>query len=179
MAERAKPTPQAIEAWVLESAPQAIVYANSLLRDNQAAEDIVHDCYYRLLKKANEYDLLSDGTKLLFRSVTNACINYGKRRDRVYGQAAGNADTQPELPDSKAMHPIDRMIGRELEQAIEEGLTRLPLNQRAALELKSLGHSLHDIAETLSITTSNAAVLIHRARQALALHLAPYLEDRR
>jgi RNA polymerase sigma-70 factor (ECF subfamily) len=42
--------------------------------------------------------------------------------------------------------------------------------------MKSIGHSLQEIAETLGTSASNAGVLIHRARQAMALHLAPHLE---
>ena len=57
-------------------------------------------------------------------------------------------------------------------------LLRLPETQRAALELKSLGHSLQDIADALGVSPSNAGVLVHRARQAMSRFLAPYLEER-
>jgi RNA polymerase sigma-70 factor (ECF subfamily) len=49
--------------------------------------------------------------------------------------------------------------------------------QRAAVELKALGHSLQEIAEILDVTPTNAGVLVHRGRQELARQLAPYLED--
>ena len=51
----------------------------------------------------------------------------------------------------------------------------LPTQQRAAVELKAFGYSQQEIAEMLGITTSNAGVLVHRARQTLAQYLAPYL----
>ena len=66
--------------------------------------------------------------------------------------------------DRQAVEPVQMLIRKELEQAVEEGLSRLPVNQRAALELKSLGYSLHEIADMLAITPSNAGVLVHRAR---------------
>ena len=57
-------------------------------------------------------------------------------------------------------------------------LAQLPVSHRAALELKSLGHSLQDIGESLGVTPNYAGVLIHRARQAMAERLAPFLEER-
>ena len=54
----------------------------------------------------------------------------------------------------------------ELEDAVAAELDRLTLAQRGALELKSLGYSLDEIAEALGTSSSNAGVLVHRARQA-------------
>ena len=73
--------------------------------------------------------------------------------------------------------PLQPILDRELEEAIADGLSRLPMAQRAALELKSLGQSQQEIAEALETTPSNAGVLIHRARQTMARQLAPYLEE--
>jgi RNA polymerase sigma-70 factor (ECF subfamily) len=73
--------------------------------------------------------------------------------------------------------PAAGVMMQELEAALAAGLERLPLVQRAALQMKSLGHSLQEIAATLNITVSHAGVLIHRARQNLARFLAPYVED--
>ena len=52
---------------------------HSLIRDHAAAEDVAHDCYCRLLRRADIYDLPRDGTKLLYRAITNACINRFQR----------------------------------------------------------------------------------------------------
>ena len=65
----------------------------------------------------------------------------------------------------------------ELERIVDEALARLPLTQRAALELKSLGQSLDEIAEALGVSASNAGVLVHRARQAVAARLTNYREE--
>lgn len=158
-----------LDAWVLATAPDAVAYAVSLLRDRPSAEDIVQDCYCRLLEKADLYDLPRDGRKLLFRSITNACINV-RERTRPMLRLTVEEDRTALAPDRVAM-------SRELEEAVAEGLAKLPLTYRAAMELKSLGHSLQEIADALDVTVSNAGVLIHRARQKLAEHLAPFVED--
>lgn len=169
-----------LETWVLETAPAAIAYASSLLRDRSMAEDIVQDCFCRLLQKAGVYDLPRDGRKLLFQAVTNACLNHNSRSRMHLSLDTGRTDQQP-LADSvadRAAAPAERiLIRRELEQAVAAGLAQLPVNLRAALELKSLGHSLQEVGTALGVTANHAGVLIHRARQALARHLAPYLEE--
>src|SRR5439155_26473074 len=44
--------PGNLDAWVLATAPRAVAYAAALLRDAVLAEDVVQDCYCRLLQKA-------------------------------------------------------------------------------------------------------------------------------
>jgi RNA polymerase sigma-70 factor (ECF subfamily) len=172
---------ESLRSWVLATLPEAIAFATSLLRDRNAAEDIVHDCYCRLLQKASVYDLPRDGMKIMLRSITNACIDR-KGRERVLlsldaireaENSAGN-----HWVDHRAEQPLQRAMARELEQAMEEGLDRLPMAQRAALHMKSTGHSLQDIADTLGISVGNAGILVHRARQAMSQYLAPYLEEK-
>ena len=93
--------------------------------------------------------------------------------------AAQNRSGAPEtVPDDSGECPERTAMGRELEKAIGAALELLPMPQRAALELKALGHSLEEIADALEITANYAGVLIHRARQAMARHLAPFIEER-
>jgi RNA polymerase sigma factor (sigma-70 family) len=157
-----------LDAWVMATAPRAIAYARSLLVDWHRAEDVVQDCYCRLLARADIYDLPNDGLKLLLRAVTNACINATQRR-RAIVELADDPASQVPSPDALAMHG-------ELSDAVQAGLQLLPPLQRAALELKALGQTQSDIGLALGVSPSHAGVLIHRARRTLALQLAPFLE---
>ncbi len=74
------PSAEQLDAWVSETSRRALGYAVTLVGNQPDAEDIVHDCYRRLLAHSDRYDLIRDGTKLLFRAVTNACINHVQRR---------------------------------------------------------------------------------------------------
>ena len=154
-------------------------YASSLLRDRTLADDVVHDCYLRLLQKAEVYDLQRDGTKLLYKAITNACIDRN-HRDRVVLSLSGagidgvGSDT---VVDAVQSGPLQIVIQKELEDAMEEGMAQLPVAQRAALELKSLGSTTNEIAEALGTSPSNAGVLVHRARKALADWLASFMES--
>lgn len=175
-------TPEELDIWVLATAARATAYARSLLRDAHQAEDIVQDCYCRLLAKNDVYDLPRDGLKLLLTSISNACINLRTRRKtmlRLTGSSDSESDAVPDPADPRADRPEELAMGHELERALADALARLPEMQRAALELKSWGYSQQEIGEILAINTSHAGVLVHRARQALSELLAPFLERKR
>jgi RNA polymerase sigma factor (sigma-70 family) len=167
----------ALDDWVRATARRALAYARSLLHDPHRAEDVVQDCYARLLARADVYDLPRDGLKLLMRSITNACINLRTRARPVLSLTAGDDDGPAPEPVDRATdgRPDEVVMGRELEEAVGRGLAALPASQRAALELKSLGHDNDEIAEALGVSANNAAVLVYRARRALANALEPFL----
>jgi RNA polymerase sigma-70 factor (ECF subfamily) len=168
-----------MHGWMVDILPRAVAYASSLLKDRSVADDVVHDCICRLILKADVYDLKLDGAKLLYRAVTHACFNHNSReRLHISLDGRGSSDSRAfEIEDRRMIAPVQPLLDRELERAIADALARLPMAQRAALELKSLGQSQQEIAEALETTLSNAGVLIHRARQAMARQLAPYLEE--
>ncbi len=166
---------------MLATLPRALAFAASLLRDRTLGEDVVHDCYLRLLQKADRYDLLNDGTRLLYRSITRACIDRNYRDRRLLSlevESVSGTDHRGRsvMMDIHAVDPLELAVHRELEDAVEHGLERLSVAQRGALELKSLGYSLNEIAEALGVSPTNAGVLVHRARKVLADQLAPFLK---
>jgi RNA polymerase sigma factor (sigma-70 family) len=162
--------PHFLDEWVLKTAGKAVAYATSLMHDQAEAEDLVQDCYVRLLAKANEYDLLRDGVKLLYKSVSNACFTRLKQRRRHVQLRVDHdgADPWQALADSSSSDPCNRLSSKELQEAVADCLAKLPPLQRAAIELKSLGHTQQEVAEILGITATNAGVIIHRARHTLA-----------
>ncbi len=166
-----------LDEWVRATAPRAVAYARSLLRNPHDAEEIVQDCYGRLLAKADVYDLPRDGVKLLLTAVSNACLNLKSRRRSFFRlvRSEDGEDAIDDPPDRTAASPAEAASGNELAAAVAVALRKLPAQQRAAIELKSLGHSQQEIGEILNVTSNNAGVLVHRARQALAELLAPHL----
>jgi RNA polymerase sigma-70 factor (ECF subfamily) len=161
--------------WVRATLPRAVGYARALLRDPAAADDVVQDCYARLIERANRYDLPRDGLKILLRSVTNACIDR-RSRERVILSLDGDPDDPaPEIADRRSPDPPQEAIARELAERIEEALAKLPVGQRAAIHLTGLGYTLPEVAEMIGTTHGNARVLVHRARKALEADLGPFL----
>jgi RNA polymerase sigma-70 factor (ECF subfamily) len=157
------------EAWVIAVSPRALAYARSLVRESSQAEDVVQECLYRLLRRASDYDLERDGVKLLFTAISNLCINQATR-DRSLA-SLDTADGPIPVADRSALRPEQIAQHRELEAAVRDALQKLPPMQRAAVELRSLGMSKEEIAEVLGVSATNAGVLVHRGRQALAAGL--------
>jgi RNA polymerase sigma-70 factor (ECF subfamily) len=172
------PTSAELDAWVLETAPRATAFARSLLRDADRADDVVQDCYCRLLAKVAVYDLPRDGLKLLLTAISNACINATTRRKPMFRLSRPDDGEADDPPDATALPADATAAANELSAAVATALATLPPRQRAAVELKGLGYSQQEIGEMLGVSASNAGVLIHRGRQALAEKLAPYLEPR-
>ena len=168
-----------IEEWAARIIPRAVAYARTLVARSSDAEDVVHDVLCRLFDH-KEYDLIADGDRLLFRSITNACINRTVRRremlslDNAFEDGTGWSVV---VRSNRSSDPAELAIAQELNTAIEEGLAALPAMQRAALELKSMSYSLNEIAHILNTSGSNAGVLVHRARKTLSEELSPMLSS--
>lgn len=162
-----------LQAWVLAVAPRATAFARSLVSDPNRADDLVQECLYRLLRRADQYDLERDGVKLLFQAISNLCINEATRRKAVVSlDTTADPDDRPiPVPDDAGLRPDQILEHRELEEKVRAAMRTLPPMQQAAVELRALGMSKEQIGEVLNVTSSNAGVLVYRGRQALAAAL--------
>lgn len=163
--------------WIAAVAPRAAAYARSLVRTPDRADDVVQECLYRLLRRASDYDLERDGVRLLFRAITNLCINRATRERELLSLGSGGDDDAAEVADRATPSPEQVAVSRELEARVRAALQKLPPLQRAAVELRALGLSKEDIAESLGVTRSNAGVLVCRGRRALAAELGAVAEE--
>jgi RNA polymerase sigma-70 factor (ECF subfamily) len=164
-----------LDAWVSAALPGAVAYATSLAGRRADGEDVVQDCICRLLRHADRYDLPQDGRKLLFRSITNACLNLKRRRrPPLHLSELGRADEDGpwEIEDNSAPSPPLELLTDELRVTIAEGLAQLPVRYRAAIELTSLGYKPREIAEMLEVNSNHVRVVLGRARKSLAAFLS-------
>lgn len=163
-----------MKSWIELALPDAVAYASSLVGDRAAGEDIVQDCVCRLLGHAARYDLARDGRKLLFRAITNAAINLRTRERKTVSLEQHGRRTEGgtwEVADALAASPSSLLMADELRRAIADGLATLPIKQRAALELSSLGHAPHEIGELLGVKYERVRVILFRARKTMARFL--------
>ncbi|MBY0232347.1 MAG: sigma-70 family RNA polymerase sigma factor [Gemmataceae bacterium] len=156
-----------LDEWARQVVPRALAYARSLARGPANPEDLVQECLYRLLRRHNEYDLLRDGVKLLFRAISNLAINEISRWRRLESIDAPDGRSL-DIADRLAALPADELSRKELQEAIGAAMDKLRPLQRAALQLSALGQGKAEIAEVLQVSESNAGVLVHRARAAIA-----------
>jgi len=163
------------EPWVLGVLPRATAYALTLTRDRDRAEEVVQECLFRLLRKADDYDLERDGAKLLFTAINNLCINQATRTRTMKSlSTAGPEELVWDVPDAREPGPAEVAQGHELESLVRTALGELPEMQRAAVELRALGLSKEEIGAALGVTASHAGMLVFRGRAALTVALQGY-----
>jgi RNA polymerase sigma factor (sigma-70 family) len=123
------------------------------LKDKQAAEDLLQDCFLRLWENRNKVDKLKIKS-WLFAVAHNSMINYMKKDHRTTNLFS-NVNNQVVYQ----KHRFDLKI------IIDAALNKLPAIQKSILLLRDLeGYEYKEIAEILDLNESQVKVYLFRAR---------------
>lgn len=124
-------------------------YAQTIIRDNEEAEEIVQDLFVRLWQEREKWIVESSLSGYLFRSVHNRCmhlIEHKKVREKYALKVSG---TDPE----KAEDPSEILEYSELQIRITAILERLPERCSTIFYLNRFeGLKYTEIAEKLSVS---------------------------
>lgn len=130
----------------------------------EAAEDVVHEAFIRLLEKKIPFPSLDDAKFWLLRVVRNGALNYAKRKGRevrAYERWWQGERSSAESADKE-------LLKAETEGEMRAALERLPENLRSVLILKEYGEmNYREIGRVLGISEGNVKVRAFRAREAL------------
>jgi RNA polymerase sigma-70 factor, ECF subfamily len=155
-----------------------------MLRDASEAEDLAQNVFVQVYKSAHRYKRSARFSTWLFTITRNLCLNEIRRRSRHPAESLDAPHPQqPDQPlhqveDKSARAPAEHLLGRELEEKVEQAVAALPDNQRLAILLcRQEELSYEEIAAVLGCSLSAAKSLIHRARETLKLRLKPYLRQ--
>jgi RNA polymerase sigma factor (sigma-70 family) len=162
------PGPEDIRRLYDAAAPLLIRIAARIVGGAEAAEDIVHDAFARLVEKRISFPSMDDAKFWLIRVVKNGALNYAKRKGReakAYERwwrgekdSTGGAD--------------DVVIRNESAEELKAGLEALPESLKSVLVLKEYGGlSYKEIGRALGISEGNVKVRAFRAREALLVKL--------
>jgi len=170
-------------AELVDKYKQPIInFAYRMLRDVTEAEDLAQNAFVQVYKSAQRYEASSKFSTWVFTITRNLCLNEIRRRSRHPADSAdaphSELEDQPrqQFEDKKTFSPPDSLLHHELEEKIEEALSALPENQRAAILLCRQDElSYEDIARVLHCSLSATKSLIHRGRETLKEKLKPYL----
>jgi len=139
-----------------------IAFLERRLGDPATADDVLQEAYVKAVTKA---DALREGQAVVpwfYQVLRNALVDHVRRRDaraRAEAEAAAAAEAregQDALHDAVCACVAQLLPGLRADQA--------DLLRRVELD----GERVKDVAETLGISASAAAVRLHRARRALA-----------
>jgi len=140
-------------------------FAAALVRDPDAADDLVAEAFLRLIRETREDRAPDDPRAWLYRVVANLSLSRGRRLrtaqrfvrhlvERRVGEAADAPLLRRELPDD-----------------LERALLGLKADARVAVVMAARGCSGRDIATALGRSETSARTLLHRARLDLRARL--------
>ncbi len=177
--ERATPTglgAQSFDALVRQSTPALYRLALSLVRETQAAEDIVQDTFLRAFERRRQFRDESAPTTWLRRILMNLAIDRARRHPR---EELVN-DIEDRWRDDSYTVSSEMVIEHaETRQELEDALVRLPFTYRAVLLLHDVeGITVAQIAREMGIGLPAAKQRLRRGRMMLVSALAAGAERR-
>ncbi len=150
-------------------------YAYTMLKDEQAAEDVVQNIFLKLWEKKERIQIERSIAAYLYRSVYNDCIN------QINHMKVRNAYEAYETYASRNRHAEqDQVSYTELEQKISRALNELPEGCRTVFQMSRFEElKYHEIAGKLGISIKTVENQMGKAlklmREKLAEHLPAIL----
>ncbi len=142
-------------------------YAASILRDHDAAKDVVQDVFFRLWSEARE-KVEGHERPWLFRVCRNRALDLYRKGGRMQPMNDVIADQTPvDSPDPQGQAELHDSHARILQL-----MQALPENQQEVVRLKfQNGMSYKEIAAVTDLTVTNVGFLLHSAIQTLRLRV--------
>jgi RNA polymerase sigma-70 factor, ECF subfamily len=164
-AKNAGLSPEAISR-LIEGRQQFLSFLEKRIQSKAAAEDILQAAFVRSLEKGGSVRDEESVVAWFYRVLRNAVIDYYRQRgsaERVSEQLVAHLQNHQE--------PDDLFKG-EICQCVTALLENVKPEYRDAIQAVDLDEgSLADFATRAGITANNAAVRVHRAREALRKQL--------
>jgi RNA polymerase sigma-70 factor (ECF subfamily) len=162
--ESGPPGEAELRALYEATAPLLVRIAARIAGSAEAAEDIVHESFIKLLEKRIPFPSADDARYWLIRVVKNGALNHAKRRgreSRAYERWWRGERQESESADKVA-------LAADEAERTRRHLAELPEKLRSVLVLKEYGGmSYKEIGRILGISEGNVKVRAFRAREAL------------
>lgn len=162
MATHPSPLSLAVVQRLVESHRQFLAFVQARVESRAVAEDILQSAFVRSLERGSELRDEENAVAWFYRILRNAVIDHYRHRDSTEKALEGWARefVTHEIPAAELKQEICRCVSGLLET--------LKPDYRDALRIIDLEEgSLTDLAARAGITSGNAAVRVHRAREAL------------
>ena len=142
-------------------------YFVSMNRDREAAEDLVQDVFFRILRYRASYNPAQSFTAWMYQIARNAGLDQVRKRKAEVVDIDTFADRRAELV-SAAPGPEERLSRVQDLALLQRALDRLPEDKREILVLSRFQGMKHEeIAEILGCEVGTVKVRVYRAIRAL------------
>ncbi|MCE5256314.1 MAG: RNA polymerase sigma factor [Spirochaetaceae bacterium] len=167
-----------------ENCDMLLRVAYRITNSTEAAEDVVHDAFGKMLQNHMAFPSHADAKYWLIRVVKNAAINYAKRKGRetrayekwwrsegkpIENTEAGSISLMETGSDAGVQDSAEEdLLKKESAEEVKKALDALPDRLKMVLILKEYsGMNYREIGKVLGITEGNVKVRAYRARCAL------------
>ncbi len=153
----------------------------SIVGSRQDAGDVYQETFIRAFSRISTFRFESELNTWLGRIAINLSLNWRKRLHRknvfsLEAQTESPEDFPREVPAEGEDDAVDALLNRELNRQVENGLRRLPAQQRTVFILKHThGYKIKEIAEMLGCAEGTVKNQLFRAAERLRQVLQPYL----
>jgi len=171
-----------------ENSDMLLRIAYRITNSTEAAEDVVHDAFGKMLQNHMAFPTNADAKYWLIRVVKNAAINYAKRKGRetkayekwwrsegkpVEDVEAGSISLTETGSDAGIQTSAEEdLLKKESAAEVRKALEALPERLKVVLILKEYsGMNYKEIGKALGISEGNVKVRAYRARCALLASL--------
>ena len=144
-------------------------FANKLIEDEVAAEEIVQDFFVKLWDKREKLNIESSVKNYLFRSVKNLCLNHIKHNNikTAYARHVISEEANKDYGDN--------FVEPDLAKKIEESIQSLPEKRRKIFRMsREEGLKYREIAEKLKISVKTVEAQMGVAIKTLREKLKDY-----
>jgi RNA polymerase sigma-70 factor (ECF subfamily) len=159
-------TPEVVRTLV-DNHARSLAFLERRVGRRDVAEEILQEAFVRGIDKSASLQHEESATAWFYRLLRNAIVDHYRRRDaerRALEGVAREADEAVE-PDAELMDTVCRCVGTLVD-------TLKPEYAEAVRRVDVEGQSVKDFAGAAGITANNAAVRLHRAREALRRQVA-------
>ncbi|MDB9741635.1 sigma-70 family RNA polymerase sigma factor [Akkermansiaceae bacterium] len=170
---------KAFEELILRHQNAIIGTAAKMLKNHAEAEDIAQQTFVRLWKSAHRYRAEAKFTTYLYTIMRNLVFNESSRmsKKKMVSTDEKAEESHFDISDREEYQPDKEALQSELQKNVDIAINELPESQRMAIVLRKYEQlSYDDIAEVMDISVSAVKSQLFRARGALKVSLASYLD---
>jgi RNA polymerase sigma-70 factor (ECF subfamily) len=151
-------------------------YANSLLKDEARAEDVVHEAFLSAFSNWDSFHGKSKRSTWMWAILRNECLQHFRKAELRH-EKLGEEElaTLPTTDDSADV----QLIKASEATFVQSALDSLSPKQREILELRLAEVSLEEISDLLAIPTSTVKSHIHRAKKELIRYMKENQNEKR
>ncbi len=166
----------AFETLVRRYAERAFRAAYRVVRDQQAAEEVLQEALIKAYRALPRFEARSSFYTWLYRITVNLALDRrrrGKREPTLEWDDAIAHQVDPRAVAAVSHDPEVEVRRREVRDLVAQGIQTLPDAQREALLLREVdGLSYEEIAESMGISKGTVMSRLHYARKKMIVFLA-------